>query len=186
MLGQATCTFTHKTHHSPDSGEATTFPHIVYSAALRRDYIQMALFPGLPSWNSETVPGWSPETLDGHSSLRSGRALNQSCNSHQDLFNDVSHSLRRRQEKVNSRLLVVGSQTGSLTPGPSFSHNLGCRCPNGQCEAISDTYSSRSFHFYKERTKARRFDPSNRLLSFREFRRTPFSHFWECELHSHT
>jgi hypothetical protein len=28
-------TLTHKTHHGPDSGEATTFPHIVFSATLR-------------------------------------------------------------------------------------------------------------------------------------------------------
>jgi hypothetical protein len=39
-------TRTHKTHHGPDLGEATTFPFIVFSATLRGDYIQMALFPG--------------------------------------------------------------------------------------------------------------------------------------------
>ncbi len=33
--------------------------------------------------------------------------------------------------RVDSRLLVVGSQTGSLTPGLSFDHNLCYRCPNG-------------------------------------------------------
>jgi hypothetical protein len=48
----------------------------------------------------------------------------------------VLHSLRQHWEEVDSRLLVVGSQTDSLTPGPSFAHNLGCRCPNGQCKAI--------------------------------------------------
>jgi hypothetical protein len=35
----------HKTHHGPDSGEATTFPHIVFYAPHFGDYIQMALFP---------------------------------------------------------------------------------------------------------------------------------------------
>jgi hypothetical protein len=40
---------------------------------------------------------------------------------------------------------VVGSQTASLTPGPSFAHNLGCRCPNCQCEGIFDIYVSRPF-----------------------------------------
>jgi hypothetical protein len=34
---------------------------------------------------------------------------------------------------------VVESQTASLTPGPSFAHNLGYRCPNDQCEAILST-----------------------------------------------
>jgi len=56
VLGQATGTLTHKTHHGPDSGEATTFPHIVYSASLHRDYIQMALFPGTPNLESRNCP----------------------------------------------------------------------------------------------------------------------------------
>ncbi len=52
VLGQTTGTLTHKTHHGPDSGEATTFPHIVFSATLRGGYIQMALFPGTPKLES--------------------------------------------------------------------------------------------------------------------------------------
>jgi hypothetical protein len=57
VLGQATGTLTHKTHHDSDSGEATTFPHIVYFATLRRGYIQMALFPGTPKLESQNSPG---------------------------------------------------------------------------------------------------------------------------------
>jgi hypothetical protein len=61
VLGQATGTLDHKTHHGPNSREATTFPHIVFSAPHFEDYIQMALFfPGLPSW--------SPGTLGAHNS----------------------------------------------------------------------------------------------------------------------
>ncbi len=60
VLEQATGTLDHKTHHGPDSGEATTFPHIVFFAPLCRAYIQMALFPGTPKLESrncsETVP----------------------------------------------------------------------------------------------------------------------------------
>jgi len=78
--------------------------------------------------------------------LGSRRGLNQSCSSCQELSKVMSHSLRRHREKVDSRLLVVGSQTGSLTPGLSFAHNLGCRCPNGPCEAILGIYTSRPFH----------------------------------------
>ncbi len=99
----------------------------------------------------------------------------------------MSHSLRRRRDEVDSRLLVIGSQTGNLTPSPSFAHNLGCRCPNGSCKAILDIYSLIPFQWHKERIKKKRFDPSNRLLSFRKSRRTPslpllgvgiaFSHF---------
>jgi len=64
VLGQATGTFTHKTHHGPDWGEATTFPDIVYSVALCQGYIQVALFPGTPKLESRNCPG----TLDVRSS----------------------------------------------------------------------------------------------------------------------
>jgi hypothetical protein len=62
--------------------------------------------------------------------LRSGRALNQTCSSHRELSNAMLHSFCKRWEEVDSRLFVVGSQIANLTPGPSFAHNLGCRCPN--------------------------------------------------------
>jgi hypothetical protein len=89
----------------------------------------------------------------------------------------MSHSLRQHQEEVDSQLLVVKSQTGILTPGPSFAHNLGCRCSNDACEAILGICTSRPFHWYKERTNARRFDPSNHLLSFWESQRLHFPTF---------
>jgi hypothetical protein len=101
--------------------------------------------------------------------------------------------------RVYSRLLVVGSQTASLTLGPSFAHNLGYRCPNGSCEAtwaidvqmvharpFWTSTLSRPFQRYKEHFNARCFDPCNHLLSFRDSRRTPNSHFRECEWQPHT
>ncbi len=118
--------------------------------------------------------------------LRSGRGLNQSCSPRRELSNAMSHYWSARREQVDSWLLVVGSQTASLTPSLSFAHNLGCRCPNGSYEAILDIYTSRPFQWHKERSNARRFDPCTRALSFRESRRTPTSHFWECGLHLHT
>jgi hypothetical protein len=51
-------TRTHMTHHGPDLGEATTFPLIVFSAALRWGYIQVALFLGTPKVESRNSPGW--------------------------------------------------------------------------------------------------------------------------------
>ncbi len=39
---------------------------------------------------------------------------------------------------------------------------------------------------YKEHLNARCFDPCNRILNFWEFRRTPKSHFRECEWRPHT
>jgi len=145
VLGQATGTSDHKTHHGPDSGEATTFPHIVFYVPLCRDYIQMALFPGTPKLESrncpETVPGGVPglwELITPDCQVWWRRGLNQTCSPRRDLSNDVSHFQFGGRKKVDSRLLVVGSQTASLNLGPSFAHNLGDRCPNGQCEAIFD------------------------------------------------
>jgi hypothetical protein len=152
VLGQATGTWTHKTHHGPDSGEATTFPHIVFSAALRRGYIQMALFPGTPKLKSRNCPEIVPvgvpglwELITPDCRVRSQRGLNQSYSSPRELSNAVSHFRIGCRKEVDSRLLVVESQIVNLTPDPSFAHNLGCRCPNDQCEAILDIYASRPF-----------------------------------------
>jgi hypothetical protein len=40
--------WTHKTHHGPDLGEATTFPLIVYSVPLHKAHIQMTFCLGTP------------------------------------------------------------------------------------------------------------------------------------------
>jgi len=83
VLGQATSTLDHETHHDPDSGETTTFPHIVFSTPHFGDYIQMALFPGTPKLESRNypktvssgVPGlWELITPDCQ--VRSQRGLN--------------------------------------------------------------------------------------------------------------
>jgi hypothetical protein len=112
----------------------------------------MSLFPGTPEMESRSCPEIVPVGVPGlwdfiapRPNLRSGRGLNQSCSPQRELFNAMSHSRSARRERVDSRLLVVGSQTANLTPGPSFAHNLGYRCPNGQCEAIFDIYVSRPF-----------------------------------------
>ncbi len=99
---------------------------------------------GVPKLSRFGLPGlWG--TITSRPELRSGQGFNQSCSSRRELSNAVSQSRCRRQEEVDSRLLVVGSQTANLTPGPPFAHNLGCRCPNGQCEASLDIYTSKPF-----------------------------------------
>jgi hypothetical protein len=112
--------------------------------------------------------------------LGSGWGLNQSCSPQRELSNAMLHSRSARQERVDSRLLVVGSQTASLTPGPSFAHNLSCRCPNDKCEAIFNIYVSRPFQWHQERLNARCFGPCCRALNIQESRRTPSSQLWEC------
>jgi hypothetical protein len=98
----------------------------------------------------------------------------------------VSHSTCTHRNRVDSRFLVVRSQTASLIPGPSFAYNLCYRCPNGSCEAILDTYTLKPFRRYKEHLNSRCFDSCNWVLNFRESQRTPESHFQECEWRPHT
>ncbi len=175
MLGQATGTSDHKTHHGPDSRDATTIPHIVYSATLRRTYIQVAQIPGTPEMESRNCPGGTPGTLNRHNSRLQTwitTRLNRSCSPRRDLSNAMSHAQIGCREGIDSRLLVVGSQTASLTPGPSFAHNLGCRCPNCQCEGIFDIYVSRPFQRHQEHPNERCFSPCCRALNIRESRRT--------------
>ncbi len=115
-----------------------------------------------------------------------GMRSKETCISPQELINGMSHSTCTHQDQVDFRLLMVGDQTGSLTPDPSFDHNLCYKCLNGSCEAIFNIYTSRPFQQYKEHFKARCFGPCNRALNIRESQRTPKSTFRECECHPHT
>jgi len=78
------------------------------------------------------------------------------------------HATYTQRNRVNSQLLVVGSQTANLTPSPSFGHNLCFRCPNGSCEPISDICVSIAFQWYKELLNVLGFDPFNHFLNIRE------------------
>ncbi len=79
---------------------------------------------GVPKLSRFGLPGlWA--SITSRPELGSGRGFNQSRRSPRELSNAMSHTVIGRQEEVDSRLLVVGSQIGSLTPGPSFAHNLG-------------------------------------------------------------
>jgi hypothetical protein len=150
----------------------------------------MAFCPETPKEESRNCPGFGLsglwELITPSSDLRLGWGLKQTCSSPQELSNNVLHSICAHRGQVDSWFLVVGSQTASLTSGPSFDHKLCCRCLNGSCKAIFDIYTSRPFQQYKEHIKARFFDPCNWALKFWESRRTPSSHFWECEFHPHT
>jgi hypothetical protein len=131
---------------------------------------------GVPKLHQPGLPRlWSRITL--RADLGSQRGLKQSCSSHWELSNGMLHVVCSPVFRVDSRLLVVGSQNwqtpGSSTPGPSFAHNLCFRCPNEQCEPILDIYASRAFQWYKERHDPLRFDPSNLSLKFWESTGTP-------------
>ncbi len=151
---------------------------------LHGTHIQMAFLSrdsrdsraGVPKSRPAGLPRlWSPITL--REDLGSKCGLKQSCSSRRELSNGMSHVVCSQVFRVDYWLLVLGSQNwqtpGSSTPGPSFGHNLCFRCPNEQCEPILDIYASRAFHWYKERHKPLRFDPSNRSLNFWESTGTP-------------
>jgi hypothetical protein len=99
---------------------------------------------GVPKSRQMGLPGlWSPITLRADLGSRCG--LKQSCSSRRELFNAMSHSQTGHRKEVDSRLFVVGSQTGSSTSGPSFGHNLCFRCSNEPNELILDIYAPRAF-----------------------------------------
>jgi hypothetical protein len=146
----------------------------------------MSLFPRTPKLESRNCPeivlGGVPglwELITPDFKVWSRRGLNQTCSPRQDLSNDVSHSQFGGREEVDSRLLVVGSQTANLTLGPSFAHNLGYRCSNDQCEVIFYIYASRTFQWHQEHFNARCFGPWCWALNIWESQRTPNPHFFQ-------
>jgi hypothetical protein len=178
VLGQATGTLDYKTHHGPDSGEATTFPHIVFFAPRFRDYIQMALFPGTPKLESrncpETVQGGVPglwELITPDYKVWSQRGLNQTCSPRRHLSNDVSHSQFGGQEEVDSRLLVVPALLLPITWATDV------QMANARPFSIS-TLQDLS-NDTKNTPNARCFGPCCRALNIRESRKTPNPHFFQ-------
>ncbi len=190
MLGQATGNtdsfdsprpeFGGSHHLPPYSILCITPPHPhpngFYSRDSQGEVPKLSWF-GLPGLWELITPG---------SDLGLGWGLKQTCSFSQELSNSLLHSICTHRDRVDSWLFVVGSQIASLTPDPSFDHNLCCKCPNGSCKAIFDIYTSQPFQQYKEHLKARCFDFCNQALTLQESQRTPSPHFWECEFHLHT
>jgi hypothetical protein len=73
----------------------------------------------------------------------------------------------------DSWLLVVGSQIGNLTLGPSFGHNLCLKYPNGSCERILEIKVPKYFQWYKELLNPMNFDPCNHFLNIQESIKSP-------------
>ncbi len=77
---------------------------------------------------------WGPIT--SYVDLRLRWGLKQSCSPRWEISNGVLHSTCMHRDRVDSQLLVVGSQIANLTPSLSFCHNLCYKCPNGSCKPI--------------------------------------------------
>jgi hypothetical protein len=78
-------TWTHLTHHGSNSGEATTFPHIVFSALFHRTHIRMTFLSrdsqgGVSKLSKFGLPRLH-EVIIFCSDLRLGRGLKQTYSS---------------------------------------------------------------------------------------------------------
>jgi hypothetical protein len=117
-------TRTHKIHHSPDLGQATTFPLIVYFVPLHEAHIQNGILSrdsqmGVPKFPKLGLLWlWGCKTLCADLRLRWG--LKQSCSFHRELSNGMLHATCTERNQGDSWLWVVGSKIGNLTPYPSF------------------------------------------------------------------
>ncbi len=132
-------TRTHKIHHSPNLGEATTFPLIVYFMPLHEAHIQMAFCFETPKWESRLPKLGLPQLCGAITlcvNLWSGWDLKQYCTPHWELSNNMSYATFTLGNQGDPWLLMVGSQFDNLTPNFSFDHNLCFRCPNESCEPI--------------------------------------------------
>ncbi len=128
---------THKTHHGPNLGEAITFPLIVFSTSFNRATSKWHFVLGLLEFSQLGFSQfWGSITSRANFKLQWD--LKQSCSPHQELSNNILHVAYTPGNRVDSRLLMVGSQIVSLTPDLSFDHNLCFKCTNGSCERILD------------------------------------------------
>jgi len=109
---------------------------------------------------------WGLITLRGDLRLRWG--LRKIRNPRQELSKGMWHATWTQGNRVNSRLLVVGSQITNLIPDPSSGYNLCVKCPNGSCKPILNIYIPRDFQWYKEPLNLKGFDPYNCSLKIRE------------------
>jgi hypothetical protein len=134
-------TWTHKTHHGSNLGEATTFPLLVFSVISHGGYIQMSFCLGTHKLGIPKIR--TPDTLEGHNFLC--RPLIEI------IFEEKLYLLSRDFQRYVARHLYAHISRRFLTFNdweskcPSFGHNLCFKHSNGTCEPILDIYVSRAF-----------------------------------------
>jgi hypothetical protein len=118
-------------------GETTTFPLIVFSMFGHGGCTQMSFCPkSLEFSKLKLLSLWRPITSSADLQLR--WSIKQSCSPHWKNFNNMWHTICTQINQGDSRLLMLGSQIGTLIPDPSFNHNLCYKYPNGSSKPISD------------------------------------------------
>jgi hypothetical protein len=108
-------------------GRSTTPLLIIYSMTLHGGYIQMTLFPKLPSGSPKigilvVLKLWTLISLSKQACLDCTRKI--SYNVQKDLFNGVLHAPIKYHLIPSLRGFVVGSQIFNLILDLSFDHNL--------------------------------------------------------------
>ncbi len=170
-------TRTHKTHHGPDLGKATTFPLIVFSMFGHRVYTQMSFCPRIfklgVSKFSKSGLLWLWRLITFCVDLRLRWNLKQSCSPCWEFSNSMLHATFTQVNQGDSWLLLVWNQIGNLSFGLSFGHTLCFKYPNGSCELILDIYFARTFQWYKELFNPMSFDHDNRPLKIQKSTGTP-------------
>jgi hypothetical protein len=97
----------------------------------------------------------------------------KSCSPCRKLSNGMLHTTFTQGNRVDSQLLVIGSQIANLTPDLYFGRNLCFRCLNESCEPILNIYVSIDFQWYKETFNPIGFNPCNCPLKIQESIGTP-------------
>ncbi len=194
MLGRATGTPNTQDSPRPGLGGSHHLPPYSILCASPREphpngFLSRDSQVGVPKLHQPRVPQlWG--RITSYADLGSRHVLKQSYSPCQELSNGMLHVSCTQVNRVDSRLLVVGSQIANLTPGHSFAHNLCYRCPNEQWEPILDIYTSIAFQWYKELLEASSFDPLNRALkiweSFRDSNSQHGSSLGSVRVHSLT
>jgi hypothetical protein len=159
-------------HHLPPySILCVTPPHLHSNGTFSRDsqgrVLKLSQFGLSGLWQLITL------CLD----LRLGWSLKQTCSFPWELSNGVLHSTCTHRGRVDSQLLMVGSQTTDLTPSLSFVHNLCCRCPNGSCEAIFTSTLQDISNNIKNTSRQGVLTPIIKLWVFGSPRGLPSPHF---------
>jgi hypothetical protein len=144
----------HKTHHGLDLGKPPPSLVIVFFVISHMGYIQMSFCLKTPKLEVPKFPKlklswiWRLTTFCTNLWLKWG--LKQSCIPCQELSNNMWHFTCTQVNQGDSWLLMVGSQINSLTPDPSFGHNLCFKYPNWSCEPTLDIYVPKAFQWYKK------------------------------------
>jgi len=120
-------------------------------------FVQDSQIRSLKFFEIELLTFW--KAITSYVNLRLKWSLKQSCSSHWEISNNMWHAIYMHVFQDDSRLLMGESQIDTLTPDPSFGHNLCFKYSNGSCKPILHIYILRAFKWYKKLFNPMNFGP---------------------------